>query len=95
MGVQILGVSFDTPEENRSFAQKHGFPFPLLSDQDRLVGELYETRRGKGERGSDLPRRLTYLIDPQGTIAKVYRVEDIDRHPEEVLTDLKMLASGT
>src|SRR5688500_13557846 len=37
----ILGVSFDTPEENRSFAQKFGFKFPLLCDVDRELGLAY------------------------------------------------------
>ncbi len=84
-------MSFDPPEKNRVFAQTHGFPFPLLSDVDRTVGELYETKRGPGERSPQQPKRRTYLIDPEGRIAKAYRVSDIAAHPGEVLEDLEAL----
>ena len=41
--MKLIGLSFDRPEDNRAFATKHGFPFRLLSDVDRTVGERYET----------------------------------------------------
>jgi peroxiredoxin Q/BCP len=87
----ILGVSFDPPETNRAFARKQGFGFRLLSDEDRRVGELYETKRHPSERGAEWPKRRTYLIDPQGVIRKAYRVTDVMAHPDEVLVDLRAL----
>ena len=48
-GIEILGISFDPPEENRRFAEQNGFPFRLLSDRDRSAGERYETKRGPEE----------------------------------------------
>jgi thioredoxin-dependent peroxiredoxin len=87
----ILGASFDPPETNRAFAQKQGFGFRLLSDVDRQVGELYETKRDPSEQGAEWPKRRTYLIDPQGAIRKAYRVKDVVAHPDEVLADLRAM----
>jgi thioredoxin-dependent peroxiredoxin len=96
VGAAVVGISFDTPEDNRGFAEKNGFPFTLLSDVDRSVGELYETKRAAAERSPEYAKRRTYLIDPQGRIAKAYRVTDTLAHPDHVLSDLGELqpASG-
>jgi peroxiredoxin Q/BCP len=93
-GAEVLGISFDPPEANRRFADRYGFPFRLLSDEDRTVGEAYETKRAAEERGAGSPKRRTYLIDPEGVIQKVYRVTNVDAHPDEVLADLRPLAGG-
>jgi peroxiredoxin len=63
----------------------------LLSDVDRKVGELYETKRAPEERNPEYAKRRTYLIDPNGTIVKAYRVTDIPAHPDQVLADLREL----
>jgi thioredoxin-dependent peroxiredoxin len=84
-------VSFDRPADNRAFAEKNGFPFRLLSDEDRSVGERYETKRAPEERSPEFAKRRTYLIDPDGVIRKAYRVTDIEGHPGEVLEDLRAL----
>ena len=41
----MLGASFDTPEENKAFADAQSFEFRLLSDVDRAVGAAYEATR--------------------------------------------------
>jgi thioredoxin-dependent peroxiredoxin len=89
-----VGASFDPPERNRAFAEKNGLPFPLLSDVDRGVGELYETKRAPEERSPDQAKRRTYLIDPEGRIARSYRVTDIAGHPDDVLKDLQELQTA-
>jgi thioredoxin-dependent peroxiredoxin len=91
--VEIVGVSFDIPEDNRGFAEQNGFPFRLLSDADRTVGELYETKRSPDEKSPEFAKRRTYLIDPEGVIRKAYRVTDIPAHPGEVLDDARRLAA--
>ncbi len=88
IGAEIVGVSFDPPEKNLRFAENQGFPFRLLSDVDRSVGERYETKRHPDERSPEQAKRRTYLIDPDGRIAKAYRVGDTAGHAEEVLADL-------
>ncbi len=92
--MEVVGASFDPPEENRAFAENNGFPFRLLSDVDRRVGELYETKRAPEEPDPGYAKRRTYVIDPAGTIVKAYRVRDIPAHPGEVLADLRMLGIG-
>jgi thioredoxin-dependent peroxiredoxin len=92
--VEIVGISFDTPEENRGFAEKNGFTFRLLSDVDREVGEMYETVRAPEESSPEYAKRRTYLIDPDGVIRKAYRVTDIPAHPDQVLADARQLMAG-
>jgi peroxiredoxin Q/BCP len=81
------------PEENKAFAESFNFQFPLLADVDRTVGEAYKTKRPDDHDWKDFPRRLSYLIDPEGKVVKVYRVQDVNAHPDEVLEDLKTLQS--
>jgi peroxiredoxin Q/BCP len=80
--VQILGVSFDTIQENAAFAQKYDFPFPLLCDVDRKIGLAY----GACESAKDSKaKRITYVIDVDGNIQSVFGKVDVARHPEELL----------
>jgi peroxiredoxin Q/BCP len=87
----VLGASFDPPEANRAFAEKNDFPFRLLSDVDKTVGQAYEVKRAPEEADPLRPKRRTYLIDPDGVIRKAYRVKDVTTHPDEVLRDLAEL----
>lgn len=90
----ILGVSFDPPEENRAFAERFGFPFRLLSDEDHAVGKAYGTARPPDHERAGWARRFTYLIDPEGTIRKAYVVRDVQAHAGEVLEDLRELRAA-
>jgi peroxiredoxin Q/BCP len=90
----VLGVSFDRPADNRAFGQKNGFPFRLLSDEDRSVGERYETKRAPEERSPEFAKRRTYVIDPEGVIRRAYRVTDIPAHADQVLQDLRELMAA-
>jgi peroxiredoxin Q/BCP len=94
LGVAVIGASFDTPEDNAAFARNNGFPFRLLSDVDRSVGEAYETKRAPEEQSPEYAKRRTYLIDPGGRIAKAYRVTDIPAHADDVLADLRRLQAA-
>ncbi len=89
-----MGVSFDSVEDNRRFAEAQGFPFALVSDVDRSVGERYGTVGSPGERGPEQARRITYLISPAGAIVRSYRVRDVAGHPAQVLEDLRALAEA-
>ncbi len=83
-----LGASYDPPEANAAFADKHGFPFRLLSDVERAVGPAYGTARDPADPSAGYASRVTALITPDGTIAKHYVVSDVGAHPAEVLADL-------
>ena len=89
MGAEILGISFDTPAEQKAFADSQGFPFRLLCDTDQSTGVAYEAKKGPDENFPDFPKRVTYLIAPDGTIARAWQVTDVKTHPDEVLTDLR------
>ncbi len=81
----ILGISCDTPEENRLFKEKFDFPFDLLSDQDRRVSMAY----GAADTAdAQYPDRISYLINPDGLVGRVYAQVDPGQHPEVVLRDL-------
>lgn len=60
---------------------------------DRTVGERYETKRAPEESSPQNAKRRTYLIDPEGRIAKAYRVTDIPAHPGQLLEDLRALGA--
>jgi len=84
-------VSFDTPEENKAFKEKFEFPFPLLSDVDHTVGNLYGAARPPDHQFAAYAQRISYLIDPDGIIRRTYEVSDPAGHASVVLGDLEEL----
>ena len=89
--VTILGISFDDQDANRRFAEKFAFPFRLLCDVTREVGLAYGAVLPGEDRS---PRRITYLIDPEGQIARAWMKVTPQTHPEEVLAAIDELESG-
>ena len=91
----VLGISYDSVEDQKTFADSEGFPYALLSDPDKVVGKAYDAERQPGEKyfEAGIPRRISYLIDPSGKISKGYDVEadglDLATHAEAVLADIK------
>lgn len=94
-GVVVLGASFNEVEKNRDFSECEAMQFPLLSDPDRTAGRAYDVVRAPDERFADKPRRVTYLIDPDGRIAKSYLVKDVAGHASQVLADRRELVAAT
>lgn len=84
----MLGISFDVPADNKTFQQENNFPFDLLSDPDKSIGTTYEVLRDPDDKFADYPNRISYLIDPEGSIVKSYEVADPSGHAAEVLVDL-------
>ena len=89
MNAEVLGVSVDKIESHAKFAEKHGLPFPLLSDADAKVAKSYESLFSLGP--IKIAKRHTFIIDPDGNIAKVYRDVKPDGHSNEIIRDLKTL----
>ena len=87
----MLGASFDTVEDNRAFAESEGFGYRLLSDVDRSVGRAYDVARPDDDPLASLPKRVSYLIDPDGVVRRAYHVTDTAGHAAEVITDLAAL----
>ena len=82
----VLGISFDAVKKNKAFARKFDFPFLLLSDPERRIGFDYHAAADPEQAEAD---RITYLIDPEGTIARAYEKVDVKSHPEDILSDLE------
>jgi peroxiredoxin Q/BCP len=82
----ILGVSVDTAESHKSFCTKEGLNFKLLSDTDAKVSTAYGSVMGY--QGTKLSARNTFIIDPEGKIAKVFVGVKPAGHSEEVLSAL-------
>ena len=89
MGVTILGVSTDDVESHQEFADKHSLPFPLLADTSGDVSAAYAGFKLLGI--LKLANLKTYLIGPDGTIAKRYDSVDPDKHSAQIMNDLKAL----
>jgi thioredoxin-dependent peroxiredoxin len=87
----VLGASFDTPEDNRTFAEAEQFGFRLLSDVDQTVGALYQVARPDGDERAGYALRIAYLIGPDGVIRKAYEVSDTGGFAQQVLDDLQVL----
>jgi peroxiredoxin Q/BCP len=85
----ILGVSVDTAESHKSFCAKEGLAFKLLSDPDAKVSTQYGSVMEYN--GNKLSARNTFLVDPDGKIAKVFMGVKPDSHSEEVLKTLSGL----
>jgi thioredoxin-dependent peroxiredoxin len=83
--IRVVGVSFDSPEDNAAFARRYEFGFPLLSDADRSVAIAYGVCEGPA---AAHPERVSFLIDEHGTIERVYDQVDPRDHPARVLADV-------
>jgi peroxiredoxin Q/BCP len=85
----ILGASTDTAESHKSFCAKEGLSFKLLSDPDAKVSEAYGSVMEYN--GAKLSARNTFIIDPQGKIARVFMKVGPAGHSDEVLATLAEL----
>lgn len=90
-GVEILGVSKDSVESHRKFADKYGLAFTLLADPERKVLEAYDVWKEKVNYGkvSMGVVRTTYLIDEDGVIIRAADKVKAAENPEEMLTTVK------
>jgi len=88
----ILGVSVDTAQSHKDFCAKEGLNFKLLADPDAKVSTEYGSVMDY--KGAKLASRNTFIINPQGEIAKVYTGVKPADHSEQVLKDLGELKKG-
>jgi len=88
-GAVILGVSVDSARSHKDFCAKEGLNFKLLADPDAKVSAEYGSTMDY--KGAKMAARNTFIIDPQGKIAKVYTGVKPADHSEQVLKDLAEL----
>ena len=91
MGAKVVGISVDDSDSHAKFAAKYHLPFPLLADQDATVADRYGALNNL--LFMKIAKRYTFLIDPQGNIAKSYLSVDTSRHSQEFIEHLKRLAT--
>lgn len=90
-GVVVVGVSPDTIKSHAKFKQKYELPFTLLADEGHIVCEAYGVWGRKKFMGREYDGvfRTTFLIDPQGSILKVFENVKPDGHSAEVLAEIR------
>jgi peroxiredoxin Q/BCP len=86
---QVVGISVDNTESHRVFASRLGLNFTLLADTDGKVSRSYGALNDFAI--LKFAKRHTFLIDPDGRIAKVYRDVEPSLHAGEIIADLKRL----
>lgn len=91
LGISVIGVSKDSPKSHKKFAEKYSLPFTLLSDKDGVMIEKYGAFQEKSMFGKTYLGivRMSYLIDGEGKVLKVYPKVDPASHALEILKDVK------
>lgn len=86
----VIGVSRDSVASHQKFKAKHGIPFALLSDTDGAICQAYGVLKEKSLYGKKFIgiERSTFIIDPQGRVAAVFRGVKVKGHVEKVLSAL-------
>ncbi|MEX2117792.1 MAG: thioredoxin-dependent thiol peroxidase [Bacteroidota bacterium] len=90
-GATVLGVSADSVESHRKFADKHGLQFQLLSDPEKNVIKAYGVWQKKSLYGRTFMGivRTTFVIDAKGKIRAVFPKVRVEGHVEEILQSLE------
>lgn len=93
LGIKVFGVSTDSTKSHAKFVDKYDLPFTLLSDEDKSLVKTYGVWGEKKFMGRTFMgiKRMSFLIDPKGKIAKIYPDVKPEEHATEVLQDLKAL----
>lgn len=91
ISAEVLGVSGDSEKSHKKFAEKYKLNFTLLADEDKKVVKKYGVWGRKKMMGKEYDgiMRTSFLIDPEGTIVKVYEKVKPETHAMDVLRDLK------
>jgi peroxiredoxin Q/BCP len=93
LGVEVIGISPDSPESHQRFAKKYDLKVHLAADTDKMVAMAYgvwveKSMYGRKYMGVD---RSTFLVGPDGKVAKAWRKVKVSGHAEEVLEEAKGL----
>lgn len=95
LGITVLGISTDTVKSHKKFVEKYKLPFTLLADDEKKVVEQYGVWGKKKFMGHEFTgtMRSSFLVDPQGKIAKIYEKVKPAVHADEVLADIQSLSA--
>jgi peroxiredoxin Q/BCP len=87
-GAVIVGVSTQDNSSHQAFADKYQLPFPLLPDTDRKIAAAYGVDTSRG-----YARRVTFVIGPDGKIARTFPAVQVEGHDDEVLAAVREVAA--
>jgi thioredoxin-dependent peroxiredoxin len=92
-GWEVFGVSRDSLKAHESFKAKFAFPFQLLADPDETVCELFGVMKLKNMYGKQVRgiERSTFVITPDGQVARAWRGVKVPDHAKEVLSFVSSL----
>ena len=95
-GVKVYGISADSPERHQKFIEKEKLNFPLLSDEDHAMMEKYGAWGEKSMYGKKFMgiKRISYLLDPAGTVRHAWAKVKTAEHADEVLKKFDELAKA-
>lgn len=89
LDAEVIGISSDSVESHRGFAEKHNLPFTLLSDEGGKVRKLYGVPSTLGI----FTGRVTYVIDEEGVVRHVFSSQiEVEKHVEEALKTLEYIS---
>ena len=91
--VNILGVSLDDVDSHEEFAKKYSLPFALLADSNKDIATAYGVLKNYGV--VKYSARETFLIDPEGNIAKHYKKVEPKGHATDVINSINKLSDST
>jgi len=93
MKAEIIGVSIDSVESHKKFADKYKLPFNLLADEKKEVVEKYGVWKEKNMYGKKYMgiERTTFIINTEGKISKIFPKVKVEEHNKEVMEALKEL----
>ncbi|WP_069808355.1 peroxiredoxin [Vulcanisaeta thermophila] len=89
LGVEVFGISVDSVNTQRRFAERYGVKFKLLSDKDKSISRAYGVLRSTGT-----AERVTFIINPDGKVAKVIKDVKPEEHPRKALEYLSKALGG-
>ena len=89
LNTEIVGVSLDGVESHKKFITKYRLTFPLISDKDKRIATAYGVL--KDTRTST--NRVTFLIDKNGKVAKIFPRVDVTKHTDEVMAAIRQLST--
>ncbi len=89
LNVQVFGVSVDSAKSHAKFYKKYSLQFPLLADIGGRTASEYGSLTKLGP--LKLAKRHTFIINPTGKLAKIYRTVTSVTHSDEVIAEIKKL----
>jgi peroxiredoxin Q/BCP len=80
----VIGISTDSLESHKKFAEKYNLNFPLVADEDKKISELYGVLNERGR-----AKRVTFIIDENGIIQHIFTKVNVKAHTDEILQVIK------